>query len=300
MKFSLRPIFKPKRLLAAFVVLAIALVLGGWLGWYLLPPLDPAPYTGTVASGQILGRHGERVLVALSRDETWSLPRAYGELSPFLLQATQSAEDQRFWRHRGVDPVAVLRAVVQNVTEVGVASGASTLTMQVVKLGGHDSRSISGKIGQAIGALRLEKSLAKEEILNAYLSRAPYGMNLVGVEAASWRYFGKSAQTLNLPEAALLAGLPKAPSRLNPLEHPERAKARRDYVLRRMHDDGFIDVEKRDWALATPVNAAWHDFPRLAPHLAVPLSAELDRGEFIRLTLDATLQSRLERNCHTT
>ncbi|MBL7645805.1 MAG: penicillin-binding protein 1C [Candidatus Hydrogenedentes bacterium] len=296
MKFSLRPILKPKRLLAAAVAVVLAAVLGGWLGWYLLPPLDPAPYTRTVSSGQILDRHGERLLVSLSGDETWSLPRAYGELSPFLLQATQSAEDQRFWRHRGVDPVAVLRAVVQNVTEVGVASGASTLTMQVVKLGGHDSRSISGKVGQAIGALRLEKSLAKEEILSAYLSRAPYGMNLVGVEAASWRYFGKSAQTLNLPEAALLAGLPKAPSRLNPLEHPERAKLRRDYVLRRMHDDGFIDVEKRDWALATPVSAEWHDFPRLAPHLAVPLSAELDRGESIRLTLDATLQSRLERD----
>lgn len=294
MKLSLRPILKPKRLLAASLVLAVALVLGGWLGWYLLPPLDPARYVETTSSGQMLDRHGERLLVSLSREETWSLPRGYDGMSPFLIQATQSAEDQRFWRHPGVDPVAVFRAFGQNVTELGVASGASTLTMQLVKLGGHDSRSPLGKIGQAVGALRLEKSASKEAILAAYLNRAPYGMNLVGAEAAAWRYFGKSARTLNLPEAALLAGLPKAPSRLNPLEHAERAQARRDYVLRRMHDDGFIDTAQRDWALATPINVTWHDFPRLAPHLAVPLAKELAQGEAIALTLDATLQSRLE------
>jgi penicillin-binding protein 1C len=294
MKISLRPLRMPKRLMAASVVLSITLALTGGLGWFLLPPLAPAPYLQTISSGQMLDRHGERLLVSLSREETWSLPRGFEAMSPFLIQATIAAEDQRFWRHPGVDPVAVLRAFGQNVTEVGVASGASTLTMQLVKLGGHDSRSITGKIGQAIGALRLEKGATKEEIFAAYLNRAPYGMNLTGAEAAAWRYFGKSARTLNLPEAALLAGLPKAPSRLNPLEHPERAQARRDYVLRRMHEDGFIDTAQRDWALATPVNATWHDFPRLAPHLAVPLSAELSKGEAIALTLDAMLQSRLE------
>lgn len=295
MKISPRPILKPKALLATALAVLVALVVGGGLGWYLLPPMDPAPYFRTVASGQVLDRHGARMYVSLTREQSWSLPCSYGEMSPVLVQATVAAEDQRFWRHLGVDPLAVLRAVGQNTREVGVASGASTLTMQLVKLAGHDSRSVLGKIGQAVRALQLEKGAAKADILTAYLNRAPYGMNLIGAEAASWRYFGKSAQTLNLPEAALLAGLPKAPSRLNPLEHPEAARARRDYVLRRMNEDGFIDTERLDWALSTPVSATWHDFPRLAPHLAVPLAEELAKGSSVSLTLDTALQVRLEK-----
>lgn len=295
MKISLRPILKPKALLAAVLAVSVALVVGGGLGWYFLPPLEPAPYIQTVASGQVLDRHGARMYVSLTGEQSWSLPRSYDEMSPVLVQATVAAEDQRFWRHWGVDPLAVLRAVGQNTREAGVASGASTLTMQLVKLAGHDSRSVLGKVGQAVRALQLEKGATKADILTAYLNRAPYGMNLIGAEAASWRYFGKSAQTLNLPEAALLAGLPKAPSRLNPLEHPEAARARRDYVLRRMFDDGAIDDAQRDWALSTPVSATWHDFPRLAPHLAVPLAEELAKGASISLTLDTALQVRLEK-----
>lgn len=294
MRISLRPILKPKVLLAAVLAVSVALVVSGGLGWYLLPPLDPEPYFSSSASGQLLDRNGARLYVALSRDETWSLPCGSDEMSLVLKQATVSAEDQRFWEHPGVDPLAVLRAMTQNAREAGVASGASTLTMQLVKLGGHDSRSVTGKLSQAILALRLEKGAAKGDILTAYLNRAPYGMNLVGAEAASWRYFGKSAQTLNLPEAALLAGLPKAPSRLNPLEHPERARIRRDYVLRRMFEDGFIDAIQRDWALSTAVNATWHDFPRSAPHLAVTWAADLAKGRSVALTLDAELQARLE------
>ncbi|MBX3176876.1 MAG: penicillin-binding protein 1C [Candidatus Hydrogenedentes bacterium] len=264
------------------------------LAWALLPPLDPAPYLRAVASGQLLDRGGKTLYVALNREGNWSLPGAADDFSPYLRQATIAAEDQRFHAHPGVDPIAVLRAAWQNIRQGGVASGASTLTMQLVKLEGLDSRRPAGKLAQAVYALRLEKAAEKDAILDAYLNRAPYGMNLIGADAAAWRYFGKRAQTLNLPEAALLAGLPRAPSRLNPLAHPERARERRDYVLRRMHAEGFIDATQRDQALAAPVNAAWRDFPRHAPHLAVPLAAPLAAGERVTLTLDQALQARLE------
>lgn len=129
MRISLRPILKPKVLLAAVLAVSVALVVSGGLGWYLLPPLDPEPYFSSSASGQLLDRNGARLYVALSRDETWSLPCGSDEMSLVLKQATVSAEDQRFWEHPGVDPLAVLRAMTQNAREAGVASGASTLTM---------------------------------------------------------------------------------------------------------------------------------------------------------------------------
>lgn len=295
MKKLLKRFARPKFILAASVAWMASLVFaGGWLFWWLLPPLDPAPYLQTTASGRLLDRSGAPLYVALDRADNWAMPQSYATLSPFLIQATQAVEDQRFWTHYGVDPIAILRAAGQNVWHGVVSSGASTLTMQLVKLGGHDSRSVTGKLDQAVRALRLEKAASKEDILTAYLNRAPYGMNLIGAEAAAWRYFGKSAQTLSLPEAALLAGLPKAPSWLNPLAHPERARVRRDYVLRRMHAEGFIDAAQRDWALAAAPGVIWHDFPRLAPHLAVPFAADLRAGAAVMLTLGRDLQQRLE------
>ena len=129
-------------------------------------------------------------------------------------------------------------------------SGASTLTMQLAKLSGHPSHSWRGKLNQLWLALCLEKGLDKSAILNSYLNKAPYGNNLLGVEAAALRYFGKPNTSLSLAEAALLAGLPKAPSALNPLRHPEAALQRRNHVLIRMRQEGFIDEK----SFKTPFN----------------------------------------------
>ncbi|MCF6284734.1 MAG: penicillin-binding protein 1C [Candidatus Hydrogenedentes bacterium] len=287
-------LYKSRRLRYTLLVGATLPILFALAGWWLLPPLDPAGYLHTPASGQLLDREGQRLYVALNERDAWSLPQPYEGLSPYLLEATLAAEDQRFYQHPGVDPVAIVRAAGQNLRQGGVASGASTLTMQLVKLGGHNSASLRGKLGQAVYVLRLEKSLDKESILRGYLNKAPYGMNLLGAEAAAWRYVGKTARTLSLSEAALLAGLPKAPSRLNPLAHPERAQVRRDYVLRRMFAEGYIETVQRDRALATPVRAEWHDFPRHAPHLGTRYRDALAHGEVISLTLDGALQRDLE------
>jgi penicillin-binding protein 1C len=140
----------------------------------------------------------------------------------------------------------------------------------------------------------MEWRLPKDDILEAYLNSAPYGMNLVGCEAAARRYFGKPALELTLPEAALLAGLPKAPSRLMPLEHPDLARERRDYVLDRMRQAGFITATQARRARRQHLKAQWRDFPSAAKHLAMRAEAEVRRRGRLTTTLDREIQQRTE------
>lgn len=260
----------------------------------LLWPMDTARYLAVHPSGEMQDASGRLMYAMLDSGEQWCFARELGAISPYLVQATIAAEDQRFYRHPGADPVAVVRAVWQNASGGRVVSGASTLTMQVVKAQLGGSRSLIAKARQALEAVRLECRSSKKDILEAYLNGAPYGLNLVGCEAASRRYFGKPASELTLSEAALLAGLPKSPSAYMPLSHPERAVSRRNAVLRRMRDEGYIAESQYREALAVPLDVSWHAFPKLAPHLAMRLKSELVAGRRIRVTLDAALQRRVE------
>lgn len=284
------------RLSVSLVFCCFTSVCIAWLALerYCLPLEQPERYTAIQHSGEMQDHSGRLMYVFLNKGDQWCFPRPLDAMSPWLIQATLAAEDQRFYRHRGVDPVAVFRAALQNVLGRRVASGASTLTMQVVKMSDPVPRTLSGKIAQAWTALRLEKTLSKATILDTYLNKAPYGLNLTGAEAAARRYFGKPASELTAPEAALLAGLPKSPVALQPLKHPERAQARRDYVLRRMRTEGFLDEAAYARAVAAPLGAAWREFPRQAPHLAMRLREEIREQGVVRTTLDAPLQERVE------
>lgn len=261
----------------------------------LLPPLDPAPYIASAPSGKLLDRSGKLLYAYLNGEDSWSLPRALNEMSPHLLNATIAVEDQRFYLHPGVDPVAILRAGLQNLTGRRTVSGASTLTMQTVKLGIPMRRSVAEKLRQMVLALRLERGLSKEGILQAYLNRASYGANLIGVEAASRRYFGRTASELSPAQAALLAALPKAPSALDPLRHPGRALARRNFVLSRMYAEGYLSEAAHAEAKAEPLGAAHHDFPSLSPHLAMKVQARVQKEGEVHVTLDARLQEAAEQ-----
>ncbi len=258
-------------------------------------PLDHEPYLAAEPSPEMTDRNGKALYAFLNDNEQWSFVRNLDELGPRIVNATLAAEDQRFYSHFGVDPVAVVRAVLQNVAHAGVRSGGSTLTMQVVKMHENTRRSMLGKALQAMHAMRLERRADKASILNAYLNVAPYGLNLIGAEAASRRYFGKPARELTISEAALIAALPKAPSRLMPLEHPERALARRNYVLARMRDDGYITEAECKSAIAEPVCAQWHEFPALAPHIAMNLRPRIVAERRTTLSLDAGAQENAER-----
>lgn len=270
----------------ALVLLAVAL----------LPPLQgPEVYLAAARSGEMLDRSGHLLHAFLNEADHWCFPRSLEAFSPRLVQATIAAEDKRFYRHTGVDLAAIVRAALQNFRRGKVASGASTLTMQVVKLGDRTPRTLWGKATQMLCALRLERSVSKDAILEAYLNRAPYGLNLLGAEAAARRYFGKPALELTLSEAALLAALPKGPAAYQPFTHPDRAMARRNYVLRRMRKEGYITDSECEAAVTQPLGVAWHEHPRLAPHLAMRLRERIQREGAVRVTLDGDLQARLER-----
>ncbi|AYF46625.1 penicillin-binding protein 1C [Pseudomonas fluorescens] len=268
------------------VVLLVALL---WLAdriWPLPLPEDDLARVVLAEDGTPLWRFADA-------NGVWRYPVQTGEVSPYYLDALLTYEDRWFYQHPGVNPLALVRATWQNLTRVRVVSGGSTLSMQVARLLDPHSRTFHGKLRQLWRTAQLEWHLSKEQILNLYLNRAPFGGTLQGVAAASWAYLGKSPAQLTHAEAALLAVLPQAPSRLRPDRHPQRAQEARDKVLRRLAEFQVWPQPAVDEALEEPLLLA----PRLEPSLAPLLARRLNRPDsppLIRTTLDATLQRRLE------
>jgi penicillin-binding protein 1A len=163
------------------------------------------------------------------------------QMPQMLLEAFIAAEDSRFYKHKGVDFLSILRAMFKNIEAGSIVQGGSTITQQVTKsFLLTPEKNFTRKIKEAILAYRIDKSFTKEEVLYLYLNQIYLGHGAYGVEAAAGNYFGKSVNELNLAECAMLAGLPQAPSRYSPFRHPERAKQRQNYVLNRMVEEGFI------------------------------------------------------------
>ncbi|MBP6626676.1 MAG: transglycosylase domain-containing protein, partial [Arenimonas sp.] len=214
----------PVLALALLVALPLALDRG-------FPPL--LPDTGN-AGAVVLAADGTPLRAFANRDGVWRYPVGLHEVSPHYLQALVTYEDRWFWRHPGVNPLALLRAAGQWLANGRVVSGGSTLTMQVARILEPHARTPAGKLRQALRALQLEWRYSKAEILTLYVNHAPFGGTIEGVEAASWAYLGKPAKNLSQAEAALLAVLPQAPSRLRPDRHPDAARAARDKLLARM------------------------------------------------------------------
>lgn len=225
----------------------------------------------------------------------WRHPATPESVSPLYLQALLNYEDRWYYRHPGINPPALARAAWQWLRSGGIVSGGSTLTMQVARiLDGHDTRSATGKLRQVARALQLEARLSKRQILQLYLERAPFGGTIEGVEAASWAYLGKPASRLSHAEAALLAVLPQAPSRLRPDRHPEAARAARDKVLARMQALGVWSAHEVEDARIEPVVARSLQVPVHAALLAQRLRQERPGQARIATTLDADLQRALE------
>ncbi|AZF45897.1 peptidoglycan glycosyltransferase PbpC [Pseudomonas sp. R2-7-07] len=268
------------------LLLAIALL---WLAdriWPLPLPQDDLARVVLAEDGTPLWRFADA-------NGVWRYPVQTSEVSAYYLDALLTYEDRWFYRHPGVNPLALARATWQNLTGARVVSGGSTLSMQVARLLDPHSRTFLGKLRQLWRTAQLEWHLSKEQILNLYLNRAPFGGTLQGVAAASWAYLGKSPAQLTHAEAALLAVLPQAPSRLRPDRHPQRAQQARDKVLRRLAEFQVWPQSAVDEALEEPLLLA----PRLEPSLAPLLARRLNRPDsppLIRTTVDATLQRRLE------
>jgi len=287
-----------KILLGASLSLAFVGGLTGFVAWRgietSLPPMpDPAAIaTSTV----VLDRDGRLLRPFTIADGRWRLPVAVADVDPKFVRMLIGYEDQRFYDHHGVDVRALVRAATQFVLAGGhIVSGGSTLTMQVARLiDGGSTRSVAGKLRQIALARALEARFSKDDILNLYLSLAPYGGNLEGIRAAALAYFGKEPKRLTTAEAALLVALPQSPTARAPNSHPEAGRAARDRVLDRLAGAGVIDAEAAVAAKSERMPTGRRPFPMLAPHLAVEAVAADPAAPLHRLTIDRDLQASLE------
>ena len=260
---------------------------------WLADVLDPLPLPKDDMARVVLAQDGTPLWRFADHNGVWRYPIRIEQVSPYYLEALLGYEDRWFYQHPGINPLSIARAAWQNLSGGRVVSGGSTLSMQVARLLDPHPRTLRGKLRQVWRTAQLEWHLSKDEILTLYLNRAPFGGTLEGVAAASWAYLGKSPKNLSRAEAALLAVLPQAPSRLRPDRHPERAQAARDKILQRLQQFEVWPQAAIADALQERVWLAPRDEPSLAPLLARRLNTAKSSA-VIETTLDASLQRRLE------
>ncbi|MDR1154491.1 MAG: penicillin-binding protein 1C [Bacteroidales bacterium] len=239
-------------------------------------------------------REGRLLGAKIADDGQWRFP-ATDSVPYKYTRALVLFEDKRFYRHPGFDPIALGRALKQNISTGHVASGGSTITMQVIRMmQDNPPRNVLQKIRELILATRLELRCSKDEILNLYAANAPFGGNIVGIGAASWRYFGREPDELSWAEAVTLAILPNAPSLIHPGRNRERLLDKRNRLLDRLFDEGIISGETCSLARDEPLPDKPLPLPNDAPHLLDRIAAA-QKGKRIKTTIDRSLQLRVNR-----
>lgn len=283
---------------------ALTLAVGGAIGFSLLvwveSPLPPdLAHPGPVRRLVLLDRHGTPLRATRTDAGIRGGWTPLNDLDPKLLQAFLAVEDHRFFSHHGVDMRAIARSLYLDLRARHIVSGGSTVTMQLVRLLRGTPRTWPGKLSQILWALRLEAHLDKQSILEQYLNRVPLGQGAVGVTAASEVYFGSSAASVSLGQAALLASLAHAPARDNPFAAPGRARLRRAQALDRMVALGYARPFDAARARLEPVLVHDPSSPFLAPHFTTHVLQWIGRGDpmptgRLRTSLDIGLQTELE------
>jgi len=278
--------------LLAGALLGLALAAAALERWVATTEL---PSTVLASSVEVLARDGTLLHLFTVDDGRWRLAQPLAGVDPDYLALLIAYEDQRFAAHRGVDPRALARALLQSLVAGRVVSGGSTITMQVARLLEEGSTGRwPGKLRQIRLALALERVLDKDAILSLYLQLAPMGGNLQGVRAGSLAWFGKEPARLTDAEAALLVALPQAPALRHPEHHPEAARVARNRILARAAALGVISLEASQAAEREALPSVRLPFPNHAPHLAERLRrADPERSQH-PTTLDAALQRALE------
>ncbi len=257
------------------------------------PPLDRARAVSPLVTDQ----NGEWLHAFANADGRWRFKADLGAIDSSFVERLVLIEDKRFWSHWGVDPLALMRASVVSAKAGRVVSGASTITMQTARLLESRPRTFGSKAIEMIRALQIERRLTKDEILELYLTLAPYGGNLEGVRAASLVYFDKEPGRLNDAQQALLIALPQAPEARRPDLNPENALIARAEILEKLTSAGAIAAMRAAEAEEAPAPDRRHEFPRRAYHAAQRLAhakAKVDASGVIQSTIDAGLQTRAE------
>ncbi|NLO69828.1 MAG: penicillin-binding protein 1C [Porphyromonadaceae bacterium] len=265
------------------LVLLIGLVLLLWYVFSLPKPLFDVPYSTLVTD-----RNGEMLSARISSDGQWRFPKSDSLPDKYKTSVIQF-EDRHFYRHPGVNPLSIGRAFLQNIRARRIVSGGSTLTMQTVRLMRKNKRTYFEKLIEIILATRLEWSFSKEEILELYAAHAPLGGNVVGVEAAAWRYFGHDVASLSWAEAATLAVLPNSPSLMHFGKNREKLISKRNRLLQKLHDNKIINEIDLELALIEPLPDHPHALPQISPHLVTQLFLKTP-GERVQSTINKRLQ----------
>lgn len=251
-------------------------------------PLTKLPFSTVMydSSGQLIG-------AKIAEDGQWRFPPD-SKVADKFSRCLITFEDRRFYHHPGFDPLSLVRAMWQNLSSGRIKSGASTLTMQVIRLSRTPKmRSWKEKLIELILATRLELTYSKEDILRFYTHQAPLGGNVVGLPAACWRYFGKSPESLSWAEAATLAVLPNQPGLIHPGRNRIQLGLKRDRLLRRMHHLGHITAQELELALLEPLPENPLPLPQLASHLLHHLHRQYPAQNEFHTTIAADLQERL-------
>ena len=238
-------------------------------------------------------RDGHLLGARIAADGQWRFPAADSVPEKFA-KAIITFEDKRFRHHPGIDPLAIVRALRLNLSSGDIRSGASTLTMQTIRLSrGNPPRTIGEKLREMALALRLEAYCSKDEILALYAANAPFGGNVVGIEAAAWRYFGRPADELSWAESATLAVLPNAPALIHPGSRRDALLAKRNFLLDKLYQAGEIDGTECELAKDEPLPDKPHPLPEIAYHYLETLRKQ-QGDQLFRSHIDAALQQRAE------
>ncbi|MFU8859104.1 MAG: penicillin-binding protein 1C [Cyclonatronaceae bacterium] len=261
-------------LFSPLVFLAGLLITVTYLRLTLPDPLFSTPYASLIED-----RGGELLGARIAADGQWRFPPS-GEVPERFAISILEFEDRHFHRHPGVNPASVVRAIWQNYQAGQVVSGGSTLTMQVVRMSrGNPPRTVAEKLHEMLLAIALEWKYPKSKILSLYATHAPFGGNVVGLEAAAWRYFARPPEMLTWAETATLAVLPNSPALIHPGRNRDQLRAKRDRLLKRLRDRGHIDDLGNELALAETLPEAPHPLPMDAPHLLDRFIAERTESE---------------------
>ena len=272
--------------------LAAALALG--LSVILLDRVFPPPLErGETLSQWVTDRDGRPLRAFPTPEGRWRFPADLDEIDPLFIEALLAVEDKRFYSHGGVDWLAMVRAATTSARAGRVVSGGSTITMQTARLLEPRERTIGSKLIEMVRAHQIEARLSKREILELYLTLAPYGGNLEGVRAASWSWFGHEADRLSDDEIALLIALPQSPEMRRPDRRPAGASAGREIIAAKLAEFGFLNEQRALEVVEAPLPGSRHVFPARAWHGAARARANAGMGD-VRTTLDGPLQAELE------
>ncbi len=259
-----------------------------WFLFSLPRPLFYAPYTTVIEDAD-----GNFLSARIAPDHQWRFPESDSVPYKFR-EAIRCFEDEYFYYHPGVNPISVCRALWENIRNGRVKSGGSTISMQVVRLSlNHQNRDLLSKLHETVLAFRLELGYSKNEILNIYASHAPFGSNVVGLEAAAWRYFGRSASRLSWGETASLAVLPNAPALIFPGKNHQMYLKKRNRLLNKLYKLKVIDHTTCELAKAEPLPDRPRPLPRYAPHLLDKIIADGHKGERVKTSLRSAFQQQV-------